>query len=77
MTPDEVRQTIQKMIDGMRGDGHLQTTYVEAREREMVYLDESMDSGDWNVAQTTPDIPFVIGDAPVVTWERNDNSGNR
>jgi hypothetical protein len=47
---------------------------VRAGVQGMAYLDEGMDSGMWNVMHSVPDNPFVIGDAPVVTWERNDNN---
>jgi hypothetical protein len=71
---DEVRAAVQRMIDDMMAKEHLQSTYVDAMERAMAYLDESMDNGQWNVMHTTPETPFVIGDAPVTTWERNDSN---
>jgi hypothetical protein len=74
VTPGEVRKAVQRMIDNMMAQDHIQSTYVDAMERAMAYLDENIDNGQWNVMHTTPDIPFVIGDAPVVTWERNDNN---
>jgi hypothetical protein len=39
-------------------------------ERAMAFLDDNIDDGHWNVIHTTPDNPFIIGDAPVVTRER-------
>jgi len=74
VTIDQVRENVQKMIDMMEASGHQQTTYVDAIERSMAYLDEGIDNGQWNVMHTSPDTPFVIGDAPVVTWERNDQN---
>jgi hypothetical protein len=74
VTLDEVRSGVQGMIDEMLSKGHQQTTYVDTMERAMAYLDEGMDSGQWNVMHATPDNSLVIGDAPVVTWERNDNN---
>jgi hypothetical protein len=41
--------------------------------RAMEFTDETMENGQWNVIQTNLDHPFVIGDAPVVSWQRLDN----
>lgn len=48
-----------------------QHTYVGTMENAMATLDEGILNGDWHVLQSTADDPFVIGDAPVVTWERD------
>ena len=37
----------------------------------MAFVDEHMRNGEWRILSTTPCHPFVIGDAPVVTWERD------
>ena len=73
VTVNEVRQSAEKMIASMQTEEHLQTTYVDAMERAMTFLDEILDNGEWNLMRTTSDLPFVIGDAPVVTWQRLDN----
>lgn len=70
VTIDEVRSTGEKMIAAMQAQGHLQTTYVDTMERTMALCDDELDNGVWNVMHTTPDAPFVLGDAPVVTWVR-------
>jgi hypothetical protein len=74
VTLDEVRAAVRGMLDDMTASEHQQTTYVDTMERAMAYLDDGMDSGMWNVMHTAPENPFVIGDAPVVTWERNDKN---
>jgi hypothetical protein len=43
-------------------------------ERAMARLDEGMENGHWGILHTEPENPFAIGDAPVVTWERNDRN---
>jgi hypothetical protein len=40
----------------------------------MAYFDEKMFSGEWKLVGTTIEDPFIISDAPVVTWDRT-NSG--
>jgi hypothetical protein len=39
-------------------------------ETMMAFDDKGMRHGDWRILRTQPEKPFVIGDAPVVTWER-------
>jgi hypothetical protein len=69
----EVRKSAEDMIAIMQTPEHQQTTYVDSMERAMAFLDDALDNGQWNIIQTALDHPFVIGDAPVVTWERLDN----
>jgi hypothetical protein len=40
----------------------------------MGFADVNMLNGDWGIIHAEPDKPFVIGDAPVVTWERTENN---
>ncbi len=70
---EDVKKSAERMIAAMQTEGHQQTTYVDSMERAMAFLDEALDNGQWNVMHTIPDIPFVIGDAPVVTWQRLEN----
>ena len=44
-----------------------------ALERSMALTSRSFLNGDWNTIQTDLEHPFVIGDAPVVTWQRRGN----
>lgn len=67
---EEVRASAEHMIATMQTEDHEQTTYVDSMERAMAYLDEQLDNGQWNLMHTSADVPFVIGDAPVVTWQR-------
>jgi len=43
-------------------------------EAMMEFADEKMLNGQWGIIHAEPERPFVIGDAPVVTWERTDNN---
>lgn len=47
-----------------------QLRYIETMETMMKFADHRMQDGDWRVLHATAEHPFVIGDAPVVTWER-------
>ncbi len=70
---EDVKKSAERMIATMQTECHQQTTYVDSMERAMAFLDEALDNGQWNVMHIIPDIPFVIGDAPVVTWQRLEN----
>jgi hypothetical protein len=70
---EDVKESAKRMIATMQTENHQQTTYVDSMERAMAFLDDALDNGQWNVMHTTPEFPFVIGDAPVVTWQRQDN----
>jgi hypothetical protein len=51
-----------------------QRGYMQTMETMMAFDDEGMRRGDWRILHTDPEKPFVIGDAPVVTWERIDEN---
>jgi hypothetical protein len=52
-----------------------QESYVTGIARFMTYFDEAMFYGDWRLVGTTRDNPFILSDAPVVTWDRKDSTG--
>jgi uncharacterized protein DUF4238 len=70
VTREEVRRSAEQMIAIMQTEQHQQTSYIDSMERAMEFLDEPLDRGDWMILETTRDLPFVIGDAPVITWKR-------
>jgi hypothetical protein len=49
-----------------------QRRYTATMETMMAFDDQGLRNGEWRIILTHPDKPFVIGDAPVVTWERTD-----
>lgn len=51
-----------------------QESYVTSIVSFMTYFDEKMFSGEWKLVGTTIEDPFIISDAPVVTWERTNSS---
>ncbi len=58
-----------------RSSEHLKTanaqkSYVGMIEKVMSDLDIALFSGEWNYIRTVPTDPFIISDAPVVTWQR-------
>jgi hypothetical protein len=65
-----VVRSAEQMIANMQTEEHQQTAYVDSMERAMEVLDEPIDRGDWMMLETAREIPFVIGDAPVIMWKR-------
>lgn len=74
VTKDEVQATITKMIDEQLAGDKLQETYTDTIERTLSRPDETMLNGNWQLLHTLTMDPFVIGDAPVATWERTDRN---
>jgi len=70
---NDVRESAERMMATMQTKEHQQTAYCDSMERAMAFTDETMESGEWRVIQTDLDHPFVIGDAPVISWQRLDN----
>lgn len=73
VTADEVRERLNETIERIQTEEHIQTTYVDAMERALASFDQTIAGGRWGILSTTPDNPFIIGDAPVVTWIRGGN----
>jgi hypothetical protein len=74
VTKEEVAEMTRELIEEHLSDDQLQHDYAGAVERMMANPDETMAAGAWGIIRTEPDNPFVIGDAPVVTWERTDQN---
>lgn len=68
--PGDVRTQIIAMIESIQTEEHIQVAYVDAMERALDYFDDRLAGGRWGIVPTAEDNPFIIGDAPVVTWIR-------
>ena len=73
VTADEVRLRLSETVEQIQTDHHIQSTYVEAMGARPRLFRCALASGQWGIIQTTLDHPFIIGDAPVVTWIRRGN----
>lgn len=67
----KVIETIDRFIERFNSPGHDETSYADTMERVMVGEDTTFDGASWGIIHTKPKDPFVIGDAPVVTWRRD------
>jgi hypothetical protein len=50
-----------------------QQSYVRTIESTMANIDDKLLAGEWNYMRTVPTDPYILSDAPVVTWERLPN----
>jgi|HubBroStandDraft_6_1064221.scaffolds.fasta_scaffold335421_1 hypothetical protein len=70
ITSKDVEQAARKMLDGISSASTRQEAFVTGLVGAVAVLDEPMFRGEWRVLRTTPDEPFILSDAPVVTWQR-------
>ena len=68
------KEQVVKMARAHSGEhfegANAQRSYVEMIQKVMSELDNKIFSGEWNYIRTDPTDPFIISDAPVVTWQR-------
>jgi hypothetical protein len=74
VTKDQVIKVARANSDDRVKDVNAQRSYVRMIEKLMSELDDKIFSGEWKSIRTVPSDPFIISDAPVVTWRR-DNGG--
>ncbi len=65
---------IEKVIAEHSKPDEPQRDYIRALEGMFSWPDETMMNGTWGFLKTGADHPFVIGDAPVVTFERSEQN---
>ena len=65
-----VIEVINRQIERHSGTRAVQSDYINTVELMMSLPDERMINGQWSVFHAELGNPFIIGDAPVVTWER-------
>jgi hypothetical protein len=75
VSPDEVRRAARALLQNYDTEHNRQASYAESIERAMSYFDDKLYSGMWRFLKATASEPFIISDAPVVTWERLEKPG--
>jgi len=68
---NKVIETVDRFIERFKKPGQVETSYADTMERVMEDEDTTFDGAIWGIVHTEADNPFVIGDAPVVTWHRD------
>jgi len=74
VTREEVVSAIEDTIATHSDTDEAQRRYIQTVQMMMEFADVNMLNGDWHIIRAEPDQPFVIGDAPVVTWERTEQN---
>lgn len=75
VTPRVVRAAARNLLLDFETERNVQANYAESLERAMSFFDDVLYSGEWHLLNTAAHNPFIISDAPVVTWERLDAPG--
>jgi hypothetical protein len=70
ITSEDVADAAQRMLANIRSASSQQESFVDGIVGAIAVLDEPMFHGEWRVVRTSADDPFILSDAPVVTWER-------
>ena len=75
VTPDVVVRVARSLLHNYDTERNRQASYAESIERAMATFDETLFSGTWRFLRASVNEPFIISDAPVVTWERLEQRG--
>jgi hypothetical protein len=70
VTKDHVIASARAQLAKVGKAEQTQRGYIGMIEQFMSKADEKILAGEWNYIRTVPTDPFIISDAPVVTWER-------
>jgi hypothetical protein len=73
ITPEQVVESARKGLGEHLNEAIAQQSYLRTMEKAMAEMDEVLYGGDWHCLRAQPSNPFILSDAPVVTWERLDN----
>lgn len=69
----EVARAAQKLIAYTKTSEASQRSFVSFVRNSMNYFDDHLFEGQWRLVATTPEKPFIISDAPITTWMRDEN----
>ena len=72
ITKKDVALQLKRTIQDHSAEDQLRHQYSQTIEDMLTFEDTSMMDGRWEVVRADPGSPLVIGDAPVVTWERTE-----
>lgn len=74
VTREEIVRIVERLIERRSGADEAQRGYAETVQTMMAFPDTGLLHGEWELFRSSPNEPFVIGDAPVVTWERSERN---
>jgi hypothetical protein len=73
ITAEEVAAGVREGLAEHLNEASAQQSYLRTMERAMSEMDELVYGGEWRCLRSNAGDPFILSDAPVVTWERLDN----
>jgi hypothetical protein len=65
-----VIRVAKSLLDNYDTERNRQRSYSRSIERAMALFDDTIYDGQWTLLRASASDPFIISDAPVVTWER-------
>jgi hypothetical protein len=72
-TRQDIIRTMHRVAKNYPTERNRQKSYVESIRRWMDEFDNLIYEGQWEFLRTSEDNPFIISDAPVVTWDRKED----
>ena len=72
-TRQDIIRTLSRLAKSYQTERNRQKRFIESIERWMNEFDDVMYAGQWEFLRTSADNPFIISDAPFVTWERKED----
>lgn len=73
--PSTVIEVAESLLQNYDTERSRQSSYAQSVERALSFFDEKIYEGCWRFLRSPLDAPFIIGDAPVATWERLEQPG--
>lgn len=67
----KVIENIDSLLTRFKDPSRVEIAYANTMDRLMEETDTTFDGARWDIVHTQPNNPFVIGEAPVVTWRRS------
>jgi Protein of unknown function (DUF4238) len=68
--PTTVIDVAKSLLKNYDTEESRQRSYAEGVERALSAFDERLYEGTWRIIESSSASPYIIGDAPVATWER-------
>jgi hypothetical protein len=71
ITTEDVARSARRVNSFSKSPMELQKTFAEGIVNQMTHLDDKLYGGEWKVIRAQPNDPFMLSDAPVITFVRS------
>ena len=72
-TRQDIIQIVNRIAKYFQTERNRQKRFIKSIERWMSEFDNVTYEGQWEFLRTSTDNPYIISDAPIITWNRKDN----